>query len=107
MDPEVALEVGNVVNLIRKDKSVEGPYLINFLSDEMLELAEPTGRRILTIKDGVVEAPPGISTMQVIYTPPKPGYIALIGAQQGSFINIVLNDDTIVSGIVDLSLIHI
>ena len=101
MDPEVALEVGNVVNLIRKDKSVEGPYLINFLSDEMLELAEPTGRRILTIKDGAVEAPPGIASMQVIYTPPKPGYIALIGAQQGSLVDIVLNDDTIVRGIVD------
>ena len=101
MDPEVALEVGNVVNLIRKDKSVEGPYLINFLSDEILELAEPSGRRILTIKDGAVEAPPGIATMQVIYTPPKPGYIALIGAQQGSLVDIVLNDDTIVRGIVD------
>ena len=101
MDPEVALEVGNVVNLIRKDKSVEGPYLINFISDEMLELAEPTGSRILTVKDGAVEAPPGISSMQVIYTPPKPGYIALIGAKQGSLIDIVLSDDTIVRGIVD------
>jgi hypothetical protein len=100
MEPEVALEVGNVVNLIRKDGSTEGPYLINFLSNEMLELADPTGRKMLPIREGVVEAPPGVVSMSVIYTPPKPGYVALIGAQQGSLVDIVLNDESVVRGIV-------
>ena len=100
MEPEVALEVGNVVSLTRKDGSTEGPYLINFLSDETLELADPAGSKTLAIRNGVVEAPPGIVTMNVIYTPPKPGYVALIGAQQGSLVDIVLNDDNVVRGIV-------
>lgn len=100
MDPSVTLQVGNVVQLVKGDGGVDGPYLVKFISPEMVELADPGGRRRLRIDDGVLDAPPGIDLMRVIYTPPRPGYVALIGAKEGSNISIELDDLTTIRGVV-------
>jgi hypothetical protein len=100
MEPEVAIEVGNVVQLLHKDDSIEGPFLIQYVSPEFIELVSQKQRLRLPIIDGVLEAPPGVVSMQVVYTPPRPGYVALIGATQGSIVNVELDDGTVINGIV-------
>jgi hypothetical protein len=101
MDPSVTLQVGNVVQLVRNDGGTDGPYLVQYISDTLLELADPSGRRRVPIADGEIEAPPGIVAMRVVYTPPAPGYVALIGARKGSKVSIELDDNSVVEGTVE------
>lgn len=100
MDPAIALEVGNVVQLMRDDMTTDGPFLVQYVSPEMLELTDPEGRRRIPIKDGEITPPPGVVAMRVIYTPPQPGYVALIGAKTGDTVSIELDNLDVVRGTV-------
>lgn len=100
MDPAITLEVGNVVQLVRDDGSAEGPFLVQYVSPEMLELSDPAGRRRIPIDNGEIIAPPGIQALRVIYTPPRPGYVALIGAKEGDQVSIELDNLQVVTGTV-------
>ena len=96
MEPSFSIEVGSVVQLVRDDDAVDGPYLVNYLSPTQLVLADPGGKRTLPISNGEITAPPGVKTLRIIYTPKTPGYIALIGAKDGDTLDMSLADNSIV-----------
>ena len=98
MEPSFSLEVGSVVQLVRDSDTVDGPYLVNYLSPTQLVLADPGGKRTLAISNGEISAPPGVKTLRIIYTPPRPGYIALIGAKTGDTVALNLSDNSEVQG---------
>lgn len=96
MEPSFSIEVGSVVQLVRDNDMVDGPYLVNYLSPTQLVLADPEGKRTLPISNGEISAPPGVKTLRIIYTPKTPGYVALIGAKVGDTLEMSLADNSVV-----------
>lgn len=96
MEPSFSLEVGSVVQLVRDNDTVDGPYLVNYLSPTQLVLADPEGKRTLPISNGEISAPPGVKTLRIIYTPKTAGYVALIGAKVGDTLDMSLADKSVV-----------
>jgi len=96
MEPSFSLEVGSVVQLVRDNDTVDGPYLVNYLSPTQLILADPEGKQQLPISNGEISAPPGVKTLRIIYTPKTAGYVALIGAKVGDTLDLSLADKSVV-----------